>query len=41
MHLSKLKKIQVQESNYHALASGIWKCDESTIVIEFFVLLNG
>jgi hypothetical protein len=41
MHLSIILKIQAQESRCHTLASSIWKCDESTIVVEFFVLSNG
>jgi hypothetical protein len=33
--------LQVYESKYHVPTLSIWKFDESTIVIEFFVLSNG
>jgi hypothetical protein len=41
MHLSTILKIQVHESRCHVPTSSIWKYDEGTIVIEFFVLSNG
>jgi hypothetical protein len=41
MHLSIFLKIQVQENRYHYPTSSIWKCDENTIIIGFFVLSNG
>jgi len=41
MHLSTFLEIQVLESMCHTLTSSIWKYDENTIVIEFFVVSNG
>jgi len=41
MHLNTFLEIQVHESRCHTFASSIWKYDESTIVIGFFVLSNG
>jgi hypothetical protein len=41
MHLSTFLKIQVQENMCHTPISSIWQYNESTIVIEFFVLSNG
>jgi hypothetical protein len=41
MQLNTFFEIQVHESRYHALASNIWKYDESTIVLGFFLLSNG
>jgi hypothetical protein len=41
MHLSTFLQIQVQESRCDTPIWSIWKYDESTIIIEFFVLSNG
>jgi hypothetical protein len=41
MHLNIYLKIQVQENRCHYPTSTIWKCDENTIIIEFFVLSDG
>jgi hypothetical protein len=41
LHLNIYFKIQVQENRCHYPTSSIWKCDENTIIIGFFVRLNG
>ncbi len=41
MHLNTFLEIQVQESMSPTLSSSIWKYDENTIVIEFFILSYG
>ncbi len=37
MHLNTFKKIQIHET----CASSVWKYDESTIEIGYFILSNG
>ncbi len=41
MHVNTFLKMQIQESRCHALASSMWKYDESTIVNGFLILSNG
>jgi hypothetical protein len=41
MHLNTFLEIKIQENKCHTPISSIWKYDESTIEIGFFVLSNG